>query len=392
MEWLTDCRIQNQIIWRHLIDALEAGEKNTREICNFLPGILRAGFVNTALKELEKLQVIDICVKQNVDYYSLNKRMVTKFEQIFEDEKYVQCQTIIDRLETKYPMVDIDYDVNKIKSNKEVLIKYLEKIIELESNIYSLTKRYDALYEERKQHLVANMNEMEEVNAALTERKLDLKRRIVVREEKIKDVPQMTDDIKVSEPIKPSIPLFDMTKPSEPAYQSPGFFNKKRVLAENEVLKSEYENALAHYEKEKTIYEQNHEKYKEDIKTYEVELVHCKEEEKRLNRQAYENKLKTYEQNKEKWESEIECLKEQIAVFDTAYEEEKEQLLNEKISISHTRKIEYEMLYISSLIEKLIEIRNQLWNYGVIYEKYRDQVISARKEGERKRECGKLPF
>lgn len=378
VEWLTDCElVQNQIIWQYLIQVLEDGPKTTREICTSLPGILRAGFVNTALKELEKLRVIDISVKQNVDYYSLNKRMITKFEQIFEDEKYLQCQTIIDQLESKYPRIDIDYDVNKIKNNKALLIKYLEKIIGLESNIYSLTKRYDTLYESRKQHLVANMNEEEEVNAVLAERKIDLKRQIVVRERRIKDVPQMTDYIKLSEPIKPSMPLFDMTKPSEPAYQSPGLFNKKRVLAENEALKAEYENALVHYEKEKNIYEQNLEKYNEDVRLYEVELAHCKEEEKRLNRQAYENKLKAYEQNKEKWESEIECLKEQIAVFDTSYEEEKEQLLNEKISISNTRKIEYEMLYISSLIEKLIEIRNQLWNYGVIYEKYRDHVIIA---------------
>lgn len=46
---------------------------------------------------------------------------------------------------------------------------------------------------------------------------------------------------------KPQEPFFEMQKPQEPSYEQPGFFNKKKVLAENEAKKAVFEQATAQY-------------------------------------------------------------------------------------------------------------------------------------------------
>ena len=329
------------------------------------------------MKFLESKGILSVELIKKRALYRINRDVWNKIKEVFENDKYATSSAIISRAKNKYPLSNIDFDVDKIKNDKKLLIQYLEKIIGIKSSIYSLQKRYDELYFQRKGHLFPRIHEIDEVDGILSGKVADLQTQLEQIEGKIRNTPSMKHDITLPTPQKPTKPMFTLEKPIEPSYEKPGLFNKKRVLAENEALKLSYEKEMSTFCEQQELFERQLDEYKNKMKLYEEELEQCRAKEERLNREAYENELKIYETNKESWLMQKGQLEKQIDDANAKCQEEKEKLLSEKVSVSFIKKAEYEMLYISSLIEKLIEVETQLWNYGVIYEKYRDHVIIA---------------
>ena len=338
---------------------------------------VRLEAITQAMALLEKKGILSAEIIKKRPLYRINRDVSNKIEETFEKDKHATSSAIINRAKAKYPFSNIDFDTDKIKNDKKLLIQYLEKIIGIKSSIYSLQKRYDELYSQRKEHLFPSIQEIDEVDGIISRKVADLQTQLEQIEGKIRNTPSMKHDITLPTPQKPTKPMFTLEKPIEPSYEKPGLFNKKRVLAENEALKLSYEKELSTFCEQQELFERQMDEYGDKMKLYEAELEQCKAKEERLNREAYENEMKTYETNKESWLMQKGQLEKQIGDANANCQEEKEKLLSEKVSVSFIKKAEYEMLYISSLIEKLIEVENQLWNYGVVYEKYRDHVIIA---------------
>ena len=339
--------------------------------------LVRLGAITQAMALLEKKGILSAEIIKKRPLYRINRKTWNKTKEMYKNDNCATSSSVIKRAKAKYPLSNIDFDTEKIKNDKKLLIQYLEKIIGIKSSIYSLQKRYDELYFQRKGHLFPSIQEIDEVDSILSGKVANLQTQLEQIEGKIRNTPSMKHDITLPTPQKPTKPVFTLEKPIEPSYEKPGLFNKKRVLAENEALKLSYEKELSTFHEQQELFERQLDEYSDKMKLYEAELAQCKADEERLNKEAYENELKIYETNKESWLMQKGQLEKQIDDTNANCQEEKEKLLCEKVSVSFIKKAEYEMLYISSLIEKLIEVENQLWNYGVIYEKYRNHVIIA---------------
>lgn len=309
------------------------------------------------------------------DNYYVQRQLWDGLKKTYEKDKIPKSSVLINNIETKCKASNIDFDADKIKNNKKVLIEYLENIIGIYSSIYSLRKRYDELYFQRKTLLLESVKESIEVDNILSKDVADLEKQIKQIVNRINDTPTMEQDIIVPIPSKPQKPVFSLEQPIEPLYKTPGFLNKKKIMTENEALRNSYNEELSAFYEQKEIFERQLDEYKNKLKLYKVELEQCKAEEERLNNKAYNKKLKEYENNKSAWLLQKEQLEKELKALKANNCKKREQLLGQKEASSLIKKIEYEISYIFLLLEKLIETKNQLFGYNVVYEKYRDYIV-----------------
>jgi len=128
-----------------------------------------------------------------------------------------------------------------IQQNCESLKSYILNLIRLENNIYSLTQQLSDLYYRR---LINDRLVVFSAHSPAYEAKKELDVLRTAYQEALKAV----DDSK-SAPL-PVVSVQYPSKPVAPIYGTPGMFNKKKVLAENEELSRKYEAALDAYRKE----------------------------------------------------------------------------------------------------------------------------------------------
>ena len=72
-------------------------------------------------------------------------------------------------------------------------------------------------------------------------------------------------------PKKPQKPHFNDNPPVEPIYKTAGLFNKKKIMAENEVIKNAYENELERYNQRKAAYQSDLASYEKNLAQYMTE-------------------------------------------------------------------------------------------------------------------------
>lgn len=142
------------------------------------------------------------------------------------------------------PAVSTGYGIDvKIKNDPEKLKQYIFRLLQLETNILSLPKRLNSLYQERNinQIFVNRINympvfEMMQQDVARYEEAQTAYRDAVAQLNQVKKTPPKSVDIPAP------------SKPEPPTYGKPGLFNKKKVMAENERLEAEYQQRLQWYE------------------------------------------------------------------------------------------------------------------------------------------------
>ena len=135
-------------------------------------------------------------------------------------------------------------DTKIISKDVSNLREYLASIIKLESNERWLAERLEQLY----------LNEKEIERLAVREKSLKIKskkEKVIIGEaecKKIVDQIKQLDGITMQQAgfILPPPPQ----KPNEPLYETPGFFNKKKVATENERKRFAYKNECTKYEQE----------------------------------------------------------------------------------------------------------------------------------------------
>lgn len=256
-------------------------------------------------------------------FYSNKEQYEKLFKLVNEDEIDKKIEQLILVCDITTPVL---VPSGNIVAESSELKKYIHHLIEMEMGIYSLTKRLKTLY---IQEVLSNRN----VVASKALPKYNKKLEIELTEVQLQQWKKRAEDYKEGE-IGLPLPI----KPQPPVLATPSLLNKKKVLAENEALKEQYQADLQLYE--------------DQVKIYEEEKV-------RLINNA---------------ESEMQKLK---AIFEKAQMEYIQMTeSNDDTSPAIVAKgiIDKEIEEAEALLKKLYECRNTLYSHNIVFEKYRNVV------------------
>lgn len=172
--------------------------------------------------------------------FDFMKEQRSEKEKQYAEEKCNQLIAICD-----VPVVDMvsAESVEAIKHTPSKLQEYISNLINLETNIYGLSKRLAALYSEqvnRERALIAEKHGVVFAqNHEIEQAKADFER----CQEKVKQYELGGGD------------LTPPTQPQPPVLATPNFLNKKKVLAENEALTAKYQADMAVYAEQVRLFE-----------------------------------------------------------------------------------------------------------------------------------------
>lgn len=229
--------------------------------------------------------------------------------------------------------------IELIKADTENLTRYILLLIHLENNIYSLEKRLTTLYSrrlsnDRENVFIAHvpdenlLNELEELR------------------EKYKKAQNALYNLSDNY-VPPNISVKKPPRPKKPVLATPGLFNKKKVLAENEALTAKYQAELAEYQR----------KVKE-----------CDEEKARL---IAEDRMKVFSAAQAK----VDAKKVALDAAERRYEEKMQTLKALPApATAATGLLDKEIAEAEDLLQKTYATRNELYAYNIIYEKYRNVI------------------
>ncbi len=238
-----------------------------------------------------------------------------------------------------------DFDTDKIKSDKEMLIDYIKKMISVENVVFTLTRRLETLYNEK-------IEVESELKATYSQQIINLKEEF--KNPKTATKKRTIPAFNKPQPVKP-------TPPKEPIYQIAGLFNKKKIETENLQIKEKYE-------KKCKLYERQLNKYENDLKAwYEEKEAHNLMRQELLNEQS-QLMNKEADECKNIISSQINDL---LIVFKTdileAYDEVTANTLKFNFYTDEINEVE-------DLLRKAIECRANLYDYDIVFMKYRNVV------------------
>ena len=252
------------------------------------------------------------------------------------------------------------------------LKSYVQNIFNLEASVYDLSTRLEILYETKEQSKIDAMHikneQIEDFYNKITELEAE---RMDVSEIDYSSIPLPTSDYD-EEPLCPRKPIFEKTPPYEPTYKKPGFFNKKSVLAENEIKKQEYEKQLAKYTENKLLYEDSLRQYNIEFAEYEKSVEDyrkkCKLKEE-VAKAEYERLKKEYlaeiERKNALTENKISSLKNAIMQLQSSSENLGEILIYREIE------------QVEKLLNGFLSTLKGLYQLDIVYPKYRNMIAIA---------------
>ena len=260
----------------------------------------------------------------------------------------------------------------EISASVQTLLLHIGHLMRLEVGLYDIEQNLAELYKGKSELRAALLKEKDEqISSAFFElRKVKAKMTdFVENHNSFVSVPFPEINYPVR-PEKPRKPHFNDNPPVEPIYKTAGLFNKKKIMAENEVMKNAYEKELERYNQRKAAYQ--------------------------LDLASYEKNLAQYMTENAAWTAEVEALKKKAQSEQQTMVEQKEIEYNEKVSEykRDVQKAEVELklvidktndsaglIYFSEeisegekLLESIIATRNELYGYNVIYPKYRNII------------------
>ena len=222
--------------------------------------------------------------------------------------------------------------VVSIKDNPDLLKQYVGHLISLETTVYSTMQRLEELY--REEFTVDQLYSKAKVNTIkpLLENLASAKEKLAScdTDERLRTL----NNYKI--PLVPS-------KPQEPTYKLPGLFNKKKIEAENEALKRNYDSSV--------------QKYKSLLAEYEDKKAQVEEE----NRQAV---LQAKEDAKREIEKAEKALK----------DSEVNPPINNGEVVAWKAMLNGEIKMAEETLKKAITGRNELYAYEIIFGKYRNFI------------------
>lgn len=251
--------------------------------------------------------------------------------------------------------------LNTIKETALSLQDYLQQLIRLESNIYFLTEHLTVLYQrKRESSRVALGTKLESAeyirketeNARLAIQPLEK----ALQKEQVKPLAPAS----IAYPKKPTAPC----APTPPLLATPGFFNKKRVRAENEAKTFRYNQEMERYQQKQVEYE-------DAVAAYERQTEACRREEARQK-----------EEHRQIKERAIQKAQDALFAAQTKYNELKateetriaELLATPVPADAVDAMFGKEITEAENLLKDLFHTRNALYAFNIIFSKYRNIV------------------
>lgn len=389
-------------------------------------------FINKIDEEKKIIKFFDKCPKCCAKLGFLDGECIWNYEDLDPDKYFGEIERQLrEKLEGEYTEeitryikeiekgkdLESENDVAKIiTEDKKSIMEYMLYMIHIESEVYLLKKRVVSL-----KLLSDEINKKANLNRALIKemglnaanaKTFDLSGEIEVIKAEIKNpedyykrgVKIDEDMLGVEKPVEPHIELpskpiepkkpilKNSQEPIEPNYKSPGFFNSKKILAENELLRKEYEAALNRYKDDcksddeaQASYINLMEEYKKEILDYENKVKERKDAEDEYKRRLIEydkayNGLKKKASENQKNEfikkKKIELKKKEAKICEVKNEVEivTQHHIETIPQESMIALIELEIKELLDELKKIIEVRDELYKYNVIYGKYRNYV------------------
>lgn len=278
-------------------------------------------------------------IEINVDklFDAMRKRRVSSEEAAAQRDANHFIELCDISVQTSVPQETID----KIKNNTTDLKDYVLRLIKLESSIHSVTQRLNTLYLQRipidRKVVASRFAPAAELKGQIEEAESKHQMALAQRERAEKASPK---------PIELEI----LQKPTPPVLEKPGLFNKKSVLAKNEALQMQYQADLAEY----TLLQQNY-------------LA----EKARLEQEA-RDKL---EHQRIKAEERVSATQKELERLKVKYEECIGSSVEKSTPASQVKALfDKEICDAEDLLRNLYKCRNELYSYGVVYEKYHNVV------------------
>lgn len=306
-------------------------------------------------EKLEKL-----CDKINVYINAYNLMPYSDDDLFSDDEIEEEIEQKIISLNKKFNIPDKEYDSSEIVSDKEKIIEYMKNIVEAESDIYSLKKRYISL-KSMKSHYIELYLIKDSYTICLD------------YFDKIKNI---EDEVSINSNIgtEPSLdyftsintinkPIFKGQKPVEPVLKKAGLFNKKKIEQENNEIMLDYNAKLERYRRDE-------EEYRISLQQYEIDnekmMIKAKEQ-YQIAMEQYNERINQIKIQNEKREKQKQSMIENS-------EKEIRNLLIENKYYQKVKAIEYEMDYIEKCLEEPIKLKQEMYSYNIIYGKYRNFI------------------
>ncbi len=365
-------------IIKTLVSETNFGEPKERKIIaineNYSRALANLYFADKAGKFIKHF------VLNHRNYYFMDEECVENLNSaIIKVEKYLEqfkklpkidenIDSSIEKWKCEFKCGDIDSSTEKVTSNKDTLIKYIKNIVNLDSDIFSLKKRYNTLVKEHRKlagydYFIELVKTEDKINDEIT--KIDDE--INELNNLIAKKPKLKQEVKIELPQKPT---FNISKPKKPILKTPNIFNRKRVDAENEQLLQAFDDEMKEYNKK-------HEKYTKSLKEYEDKVKELTEQANKKNEEIYQKRLEEYNSKAKEYADTIEQKNKEKLKLKKELKDGIEKRLEETDINKKLKSIEYEVEFIKENIKKDIELQNKLYSYNIIYGKYRNYIAMA---------------
>lgn len=248
---------------------------------------------------------------------------------------------------------DVRYNVKDV----EQLKAYLGSLVEIEKNIYAISERLKSLYSEEyvsgKELFSASEFSLKKVISSAEKAERDLKK--LQSENPTEGV--TIKQIKVSLPNAPVAP----TKPQPPILEKPGFFNKKRILAENAIRTETYEKQCAAYDELSQEYQKKLAMYTENVRL-------LKEDQQRKYQELLQNLEQQHQELLRQQEEKCQRAKEAVKAAKMA------QSTTQTPKAVGLQSVKEEIRQAEDLFQKLYAARREMYLSGVVFPKYHNFV------------------
>lgn len=308
---------------------------------------------------LDKTCIVDSYERDNLGdvFGNLKKLREPQEKQTAEDT----ASQLAKRLDVPVSGTISAEQMGTIKGTSAALQNYLQQIVRLESSIYALTKRLGSLYYQRvltsRDAVAAKLEPAERIRKETEKARLSIQPLTeALHAEQAKPLPQL----RIGYPKKPAAP----SEPRRPLLETPGFFNKKKVLLENEAKMARYSGEMEEYRRKLAEYETA-------VAAWERQTFACQKEEDRQR-----------EENRKRRDAAIEQAQKALDAAQRKYDELKateEARIAEAAAMpvpadAAVEMLEKEISEAERLLKELFAARNTLYAYNVVFPKYRNIV------------------
>ena len=343
-----------------------------------------------------------------------------KLKADYEENQYKEIKSLVDGAKKPKDLPPDNPIAAEIRGDIDKMRAYLDAVIRLETDSRLLVSRINSLsrmkMEERTKMVDAHMDALTKNRRATTvatNKTKDLEAEIEQLENsfankdwdklvKVRKAPKPKEPeyLDVTLPAKPARPVLKQPnangvfpgEPPAPMLKTPGLFNKKKILEENELILAQYRNAVTAYRN--TCLQENADK----IASYEAAVARWKnecdaaEQRKLQNKEleaAYLLKLQKYEesaaQRQEKAYADMLQQKEAArAELDEKIAEIREKIAElgsgdgaPKLQMQVSRFFDLQMEILKQRLKAVTAEKNRLYSLNVLYPTYRELVAES---------------